>query len=198
MKQMSIPLFSIRCAAVHASAGPARRAHGRRSLLAAAVAGLLGAGCGPAKIDGEDDDTGGADGAADAAGTDAGGEDGASDGQSPTLSDGDAWCYPHPDGELTVNLWSVTARYADPQGDASVENFYLDGIVVLQSGSERARYALACRDGSCVGSWNEADDLIACANASAYTVEVRVIDEDGNISAPLQLTGRQGTDATGR
>lgn len=162
------------------------------TLLAAALVG-----CAPAKADGDEDDTGGAadgggDGAAD------GGDGGSTDGVTPVLLEGDAWCYPHPDGEMTVNLWSVTGRYTDPQGEASVENFYLDGIIVLQSEIEVARYALACRDGACVGSWNEAEDFVACANATAYTVQLRVIDEDGNLSAPLELTGRQGTDATGR
>lgn len=160
------------------------------------VASALSAGCAPGAADGKSDDSG-AIAAGEGAG-EAGGDGAAADGVSPTILEADVWCYPHADGENTNYFWSATLSYSDPQGDNTIENFFLDGVVVLQGGGEVARYALACRDGVGLASWSEAEDLVACGNAEAYTFRLTVADEDGNISAPAELPGRQGADPSGR
>ena len=111
---------------------------------------------------------------------------------------GDAWCYQHSTGD-TAWLWVVEATFNDPQGLDTINPFFDDGITVLQGGSPVATYSLTCTDaGACSGSFNESADGVSCASATAYTLEVRVVDEDENWSAPLSLTGRQGSGPSGR
>jgi hypothetical protein len=147
----------------------------------------------------EDTGAGGADGASDGGdgtdGTD--GTDGGADPDKPVLTNVDAWCYEHTTGESAF-FWSVVANYSDPQGDTTVESLTADGITVLAGDTTLATYALVCRDGACLGSWNQADDGVACANAESYTIRLSVADEDGNRSDPVDVVGRVGTDASGR
>jgi hypothetical protein len=165
------------------------------------VAILIGAcalsACAPGPDSSKDDDSGAI--ADDGGAGDGGGGDGAStDGVSPSILEADVWCYPHADGDATNYFWSATLVYTDPQGDNTIENFYTDGVLVQQGGAEVARYALACRDGVCLASWSEAEDLVACGNAEAYTIVLTIADEDGNLSTPAERSGRQGADPSGR
>lgn len=177
--------------------------------LAALVLPLTLLGCGPSaggsdtgteNADGNDgfadltDGTDGTSGASD--GTD--GSDGTTSSDAPVVTAGDAWCYEHSTGDV-VFLWKVELAFSDPQGLDTINTFFDDGVVVEQGGAEVARYALTCSaaDGTCSGGFNEAANGVSCANASSYTLQIQVVDEDGNWSAPLSLPGRQGTGPTG-
>lgn len=147
--------------------------------------------------DGADGGADGADGAGDGS---ADGTDGAggTDPDDPVVVSADAWCYQHSTGD-TAWLWVVSATFNDPQGLDTINPLFEDGVTVLQGGSTVARYGMTCTDaGACSASFNEAADGVSCASATTYTLEVRVVDEDGNWSAPLALTGRQGSGPSGR
>ena len=74
-----------------------------------------------------------------------------------------------------------------------------DAVTVLSGDTEVATYALVCEDdGHCFSSFNENEDNVSCANASSYTIQAYVVDDDGNTSDPASVQGRQGTDASGR
>ncbi len=164
----------------------------RVAVLALLVAGL---GCTGDKDDDGSDDTssGGLDGGLGGGGDDSGGGD---DGQSPTISDFDAWCYEHTTGE-TRYIWAASLTADDPQGADTLESIF-DGLTVSSGGSELAVYSIVCDDeGACSASFNQDLDNIACANADAYTLEAKVLDDEGNWSSPSTVTGKQCSSTSG-
>ncbi len=153
--------------------------------------GALVGGTDGGSVDGGSVDGGGTDGGnVDGGGGDGGSTDGGgADPELPVVESLDAWCYPHTTGTDDF-IWQVDAAVSDPQGDESLAP-YFDGITVLQSGSNVAGYAMSCGGtGSCSGSFNESQDGIRCDIADTYTIQVRVLDEDDNWSAPVEVTGR--------
>ena len=109
---------------------------------------------------------------------------------SPVVTSADAWCYLHEVGKKAY-MWMATCDYDDPQGLETVSSFEGNRLVVSTGGTEVATYDLACGAGSCSGSFKETDDGVICANASTYTLAFQVMDEDGNLSAPYEVTGRK-------
>ncbi len=127
--------------------------------------------------------------------TDADGDgDADADGVSPYLEAADAYCYYHKTGD-TYYQWEVNCQADDPQGAdtlAAIDTELSHVTVLTSAGGEVAQYALVCEDdGDCFGSFKEADDGVACKNATTYTLRFQVADEDGNTSAPLEIQGRQ-------
>ena len=121
---------------------------------------------------------------------------GTSDGVSPSILSADSWCYEHPKSDATY-IWMAAAEVTDPQGLDTMESFF-DGVVVSTSGVEVASYAMVCTNGGdCTTSWNQNEDGIACSNAEAYEIIITVVDEDGNWSDSVEITGRTGSSAEG-
>lgn len=166
-------------------------------------AGLLGlAGCGDkaptdsgaggsaASASGGSADSGGGPGG-DAGGDAGGGSGGSTSDQPPTLRDADAWCYEHETGEARW-IWQVTARADDPQGIDTLEPIVPQGVVVGLDGLEQARLDLACdAGGACSASFGETDAGVLCSEAPRSSFALTALDEDGNRSDPLLVTGRQ-------
>ena len=125
--------------------------------------------------------------------TDADG-DGDADPDAPTIDEADGYCYQHKTGDKFYQ-WEVNCIADDPQGADTISSFDAENSVVTvlnDSGGELAAYALVCNDsGECFGSFRESDHGIACASATDYTLRFQVVDEDGNISAPVSIQGRQ-------
>ena len=136
--------------------------------------------------------TGESDGTAD--GTTDGTADGTADDVSPTIVSADGCCYENLSGDSAF-FWTFQISADDPQGADTINNFFADGILVFSGDAQVASYYLACAEGSCVGSFNQNEDNIACGNATAYTVKVQVVDNDGNWSTPYEIAGRQSTTA---
>jgi hypothetical protein len=151
--------------------------------------------------DKDDEDSGGeGEGEGGDEGGESGGEsggDGGGDGQSPSILEADAWCYKHPKSDATY-LWMANATVDDPQGLDTLESFF-EGVSVSTNDVEVADYSMVCTDGGdCTTSWNQNEDGVACSNAGAYVITITVVDEDGNWSDPVEVTGRLGSDAEGR
>ena len=137
------------------------------------------------------DDTGSGDDTGDSG-------DSGNDGVSPTIESADAWCYQHTVGDKFYQ-WIAVAEADDPQGVDTLESLAMEGVTVLQGDAVVAIYPLTCdQAGSCLTTWKENDDGISCSNATSYTIQIVVQDEDGNTSNVAEVTGRQGTDASGR
>lgn len=114
---------------------------------------------------------------------------GDSDGESPWILSADGYCYHHEVGEEFWN-WSATCTADDPQGRDTLSR--AGTLVVLDGGAEAARYTLSCNpdDGVCSTTFREDADGILCSRANAYTLRFTVEDEDGNLSAPVEVVGR--------
>lgn len=149
--------------------------------------GTTGDGDGGATQDGGAGDGG-------SSGSDGGSPDGgSSDGETPWIEQADCWCYPHTTGEPDF-VWSVTAKADDPQGAVSVQGYY-DGVTVLQGSAAVGTATLSCDDqGTCSGTFRDSTLGVVCDQASSYTVQVRVLDEDDNWSEATVLTPRQCPD----
>ena len=166
------------------------------------LSALLTIGLSACNGDKDTTDTGAEDGGDGEGGSDDGGEggdegdDGSGDGISPTILEADSWCYEHPKSDATY-IWMASATVDDPQGLDTMESFF-EGVVVSTSDIEVATYSMVCTDGgSCTTSWNQNEDGIACSNAEAYQISIMVVDEDGNWSEAVEVTGRVGSDAEG-
>lgn len=133
---------------------------------------------------GESADTSGGDSAESGDSGESGG-----DGETPWILSADGYCYHHEVGEEFWN-WSATCTADDPQGRDTLERG--GELRVLEGGAEVARYTLSCNpdDGVCSTSFREDADGILCARAADYTLRFTVEDEDGNVSAPVEVTGR--------
>lgn len=139
----------------------------------------------------------------DTAGGGSGGEgsgegSGSSDGVSPSILEADAWCYLHDTGD-TAYFWVAAATVDDPQGVTTVESLQPDDAVKIYSGdAEVSSQPMVCNsDGACTASFNADQVGVSCTNATSYTFSITVIDEDGNVSEAVEVTGREGSSAAG-
>ena len=109
-------------------------------------------------------------------------------GERPSILTADAWCYFHKTGEQFYN-WDAAASVEDPQGADSVTG---GTLLVLQGGAEVVTHLLACNADSarCTTTFQEDSEGVLCADAPTYTFQFIVVDEDGNLSAPVEVTGR--------
>ena len=116
--------------------------------------------------------------------------------QAPTISALDAWCWQHTTGDERW-LWRALAYADDPQGTVTLANFGHEATI-LRDGNEVITYEMICEDdGDCSASWNQDEAGVLCSEATAYTIRVRVEDDDGNWSEPIETQGRVGTDEAG-
>ena len=120
---------------------------------------------------------------------------GFNDPEAPVIEVADAWCYLHKTGDQAY-FWVANLEVDDPQGQDTIESFY-EGVTVLSSDTELFSEYLVCGDGECTASWAESQYGMACGNAESYTLRFQLTDEDGNLSEPVEVTGRTGTDASG-
>jgi len=154
-----------------------------------------GSGDGPTGDDGGGDD-GGDDGTGDdGTGDDGTGDDGGGDDDSPVVTADDAFCSVHVSGD-TRAVWTVLATASDPQGADTLEVLVSDGVVVSHDGSEAARHPLSCvvvdlSRADCTGTFAALGDGTSCDDASAHSIVVEVVDEDGNRGVSAAITGRQ-------
>ena len=126
-----------------------------------------------------------------------GGPGGPDPNEAPRILNGDIWCYEHNTGEVRY-IWTMAAQATDPQGDQSIQPLH-DGLTVWQGAGQLANYTVVCTDrGICTASFEEVENNVLCASASSYRFVLEIIDEDGNRSAPYDMTGRIGNDASGR
>lgn len=119
------------------------------------------------------------------------GEEVVDDGQSPQVSDAEAICIEHPDDQGTVDIWSFSVKYDDPQGLADVpRNTFSEpeiedqhrvawgqgGTVVDQAG------VIACdpEGGTCTGTFRGDTYNVPCSTASDWTFDIIIKDLDGN------------------
>ena len=166
-----------------------------RSIPLLALFSLAALSCSGSDKDGVDSGAEGGEGGEEGGG-EGGSGGGSSDGISPSILSADSWCYEHPKSDATY-IWMATAEVTDPQGLDTMESFF-DGVTVSTSGVEVATYAMVCTNGGdCSTSWNQNEDGIACSNAEAYEITITVVDEDGNWSDSVQVTGRSGSSAEG-
>ncbi len=111
---------------------------------------------------------------------------------APEVLEADVWCY-------EGTSWAAAVTFLDVQGADTVESIVEDGVVASREGEDLAVYSLVCGgDGRCSGAWDASADGVLCEEAAAYSFTIRVLDVDGHWSEPLVVTGRQGTDASGR
>ena len=115
----------------------------------------------------------------------------------PRILNADTWCYEHNTGEVRY-IWTMAAQATDPQGEQSIQPLY-DGLTVWQGAGELASYTVVCTDlGICTASFEEVENNVLCASAASYRFVLEIMDDDGNKSAPYEMTGRIGSDASGR
>jgi hypothetical protein len=109
----------------------------------------------------------------------------------------DIWCYEHSTGAIRY-IWSMTATFKDPQGEPTIQALH-EGLKAWQGSGLLGTYAVVCSEaGSCTASFEEVENNVLCSDASSYRFTLEIIDEDGNTSAPFEMTGRVGSDASGR
>lgn len=107
--------------------------------------------------------------------------------ESPVLSSAEAWCYFHETGEQFYN-WYTACTATDPQDTDTLEG---GELLVSRDGETVVERRLACnRDtGVCSTSFREDQEGVICTEASAYRFAFVVVDEDGNESDPMEVSG---------
>jgi hypothetical protein len=136
-------------------------------------------------------------GAGGGSGGGSGGSGGPDPSQVPQVLDADIWCYEHSTGEIRY-IWSMVATFTDPQGEPTIQPLY-EGLSAWQGSGLLGTYAVVCSTGgTCTASFEEIENNVLCSSASSYRFMLEVRDEDGNLSAPYEMTGRVGSDASGR
>ena len=160
-------------------------------MLRLAILGLLLApGCGDKAEEEDDDDEGGSIWVEDPD---------AADPNAPVIQDADAWCYYHDTGDPRY-IWVAALDVSDPQGTDTIQAFFTGVTVFDSSGAEMFTESLTCGDGACTGTWRQdsySPDIMYCSDASDYTLEFIIYDEEGNVSEPVTVNGREGNDAAG-
>lgn len=139
---------------------------------------------------GSDDSAAGGDADAD---TDAD-SDSDTDSELPYVSSADASCAYHSTG-TQYWMWTLNATADDPQGTKTVDP--IGNVDVLPVGTDEvaASYALACSTkGICVTGFKADADGILCKDPADWTFRFTVTDEDDNVSAPYDVTGRLAGD----
>ncbi len=123
----------------------------------------------------------------------------AADPNAPVIKDADAWCYYHDTGDPRY-IWVAALEVSDPQGTDTIQSFFTGVTVYDSAGDEMFTESLTCGDGSCTGTWREdtyAPDIMTCTKADEFTLEFVIYDEEGNASEPYEVTGREGSSASG-
>jgi hypothetical protein len=121
------------------------------------------------------------------------------DGPNPTIVEADAWCYVLEAGD-TVEQWLFKATATDPQGVDTLESFTQNAISFQDiGGTEISTVAIVCDPaGECTSSANGASLGVGCSNPTNFQAVFTVSDQDGNVSAPVTVTGRLGSSADGK
>jgi hypothetical protein len=142
-------------------------------------------------------ETGGA-GSGDGDGGDDGG--GGNNPDAPTILMLDVYCC-NPAAGPKSWYWILSAQVSDPQGNDTIAPAGLDSGHEVNvrgagggGGEPLAEYGagFSCDDkGVCDTSWQQTADNILCSNADAYSIELIVADEDGNLSQPDEILGEQ-------
>ncbi|MFZ5481358.1 MAG: hypothetical protein ACOZNI_31650 [Myxococcota bacterium] len=103
-------------------------------------------------------------------------------GESPEVTAVNAaLCEPNVDD---VDTWTVQVSVDDPQGAGSIAPVG-STVTVLADGEALATFDLACGGGQCSVTWTENDDGdIDCDVGAESVFRFRIVDEDGNSSAP--------------
>ncbi len=115
---------------------------------------------------------------------------------APSIVLADAWCYLHDTGVENWR-WNVAAAGEDAQGSIDLKSFGHE-VVIRRGGGTLATYPLSCQqDGDCTTSFLEAEYGVLCAQAAATTFTIRLEDQEGNWSEPVEITGREGTNPEG-
>jgi len=123
----------------------------------------------------------------------------AADPDAPVVQDADAWCYYHDTGDPRY-IWVAALEVSDPQGTDTIQSFFTGVTVYDSAGDEMFTESLTCGNGDCTGTWREdtySPDTMYCSDATDYTLEFVIYDEEGNPSEPYSITGRTGSDASG-
>ena len=155
------------------------------------------AACSPEKVHDEAEETGGtAD--TETASQDSGSSETDAGEVRPTILQADAWCYVAATGEES-DQWVFYAQADDPQGAATLDNFFPDGIAFQDAGGNTiSNIAIVCTDaGECTSSTGGAALGAGCSQATSFKATFIVRDEDSNLSDPVTVDCREGTDAAG-
>ena len=118
---------------------------------------------------------------------------------APVIETGDAWCFT-PGGSVEGDMWAFIFTYSDPQGNDTVPRLQQGAISVRNA----AGAAIATFDPACDQTLAECSTYppttqvnVGCDAATSHTIQYQMVDDDGNMSNTLELTGRQGTDFEG-
>jgi hypothetical protein len=117
------------------------------------------------------------------------------DPDAPVVTSAHASYYHHTVGTERWG-WTFEATVDDPQGADTIEAWVHEEQVVRvldTSGTELAAYDLTCTGGACTGTCWEDDDGILHTQVASYVFRFIVIDVDGNVSEPYDVTGEAGT-----
>lgn len=161
------------------------------------LTGLLASlpGCDEVILDTSDPEETDADADGDSDG-DADGDSDADADNAPYIVSADAYCTEHTTGK-TFWLWEASCVADDPQGTDTIPSFAPDGNVLTvlnQTGTAIHTSVMACdSDGNCSTYFTQDESGAVCAQASSYTLRFQVVDEDGNVSQPYDVQGRQGS-----
>jgi hypothetical protein len=136
------------------------------------------------------------------------GDDGSGDGgddggggpnpDAPTILSLDVTCC-NPAAGPKAWYWALEAQVSDPQGNDTLADSGADSgneVNVYGTGGSQplAEYGAGfhCDDkGVCGTSWQQSTDNIQCSNADNYEIELIVADQDGNLSQPDRVPGKQ-------
>ena len=119
--------------------------------------------------------------------------------ESPVIEQADAWCFT-PGGSTEGDQWGFTFTYSDPQGNDTIPRLQTDAISIKNA----AGAVISTQSPAC--DWNTAECIsfvfttqvnVGCEAAGSHTVQFQIVDDDGNLSNALEVTGRQGTDFEG-
>ena len=121
------------------------------------------------------------------------------DSNAPTISSADAWCF-IPGGSVEGEQWGFTFQFTDPQGVESVPRLQPGAIQILNgSGTATNSIDPACSwdDGSCSAFPFSTQVGTGCDGATTISAQFQIVDEDGNTSNTITLTGRVGENFEG-
>lgn len=106
---------------------------------------------------------------------------------APVITACDAPCSEHQTGDQT-SVWVLECSGTDPQG---LDNLWRGVFDASQGDTTRHTDVLACRDGTCTGSFTSTVSGLTCDQAASVVFTVQLEDHEGHLSAPVQVTGRQ-------
>lgn len=116
------------------------------------------------------------------------------DPNAPTISSADAWCFV-PGGSTEGEQWGFYFEFTDPQGIETVPRLQTGAIQILNNnGIATGSVDPACSwdDGTCTSFPFSTQVGTGCEGASTISAQFQIVDEDGNTSNTITLTGRVG------